>query len=113
MGKFDIPTAVDGIRPMTRLYKPYEEFVARRITSVWLDQSQPSEIQPFRCTVCGNIVFEHSGDVAMLVAGYYLEDAPVAAGVDIKVIQCSGTLLQRDRFSETRRRNCHARYQIC
>lgn len=112
MGKFDIPMQVDTVRP-TRAYKPYEEFVSKRITSVWLDHSQPSDIQPFRCTVCGNVVFEHSGDVSMLVAGYYLQDIPVAAGIILKIIQCGGTLLQRDRFGEVRRRNCHARYQIC
>lgn len=109
MGRFDVETEVRSTRTYT---KPYEEFTTHRTVTVWLDHSRPTSVQPFRCTVCGNIVFEHSGDVAMLVSGHYVA-LESHAERPIQLIQCSGTYIQRDPFGDVRRRNCHARYQLC
>lgn len=109
MGRFDIDSET---RPKRSYPTTYDEFITNRTVTVWLDHSQPSKLQPFRCTVCGNIVFEHTGEVVMMVSGHYVTITETA-DQPTKIVQCSGTYLKRYENEDVRRRNCHARYQVC
>lgn len=56
--------------------------------SVWLDNSSPNSLKPFRCAVCGKVVFEYYSDIKIIMAGAN-DTAPRQAPL---VIQCHGAI---------------------
>lgn len=60
-------------------------------TSIWLDTRRPRLKKTFRCTQCGNIVFQYYDAVNIIIPG---EPADTPDSAPILTIQC------RERYKE-------------
>jgi len=72
--------------------------------SVWLDDSDDTELKRFHCIVCGKVVFEYYSSVKIIIPGEHTIKRP-------KVIQCHGTIDRRGE-GDYRTERCKAKYWI-
>lgn len=71
--------------------------------SVWLVDSKVRKC--FRCVNCGKIVFEHYGNVKLIVYGEHEVEFPT-------IIQCKGTIEKKDFFGNKYSERCHTKYIV-
>ena len=76
-----------------------------KFTSVWLGAVEEKRLKPFRCFVCGKIVFEYFSSARMVMPG---ESETMKAPI---VVQCNGTMNVRENGQEYTTR-CKQKYYI-
>ncbi len=46
-------------------------------TSIWIDENDSGDTVPYHCWKCGTCVFQHGGDVSMMVPDYHKSKLPL------------------------------------
>lgn len=94
------------------------EYVPQRIP-VMLDERVDRVKKPFRCSTCGNVVFNYYGQVKLIANGQYDADANMADGEDLDwfnevgvptEIICRGRLVMTDERGRRCRITCNTIY---